>query len=498
MPFKVLDQVGETSSNTPGSSGTITVNLSGTGATVGSRTMRGFVAAGYATNDTCPVHIFETATPSRWCTVVATVTDSSPDTLTFTAASIIDGSAGAGASPTWAGTVTALVEPIGKEAMLASLAGRAVTPGIRITPTANTPVEYTDKTAITTLYAEPVNGGFLPLFSDTAGAIPAPLILPANTYSVAVPSTIYRLFDVFVYNNSGVPALETLNWNQTTGTITAATNATPIVITSTGHGRSNGDLVGITGCAGNTAPNGKVWIVQNVTANTFELHSSQGSGADTTSAGTWYLVSGASRATGLQLIAGRYYKSGDATRLHVATGMTTSTSGQTEFSRQGVTTQVGGKRLLQNRYNRERMAMWVLSTSDNWASTSPGGSTSAFHIAEGLGGKMVCEAVFCDAGSSFVDAEVKAMAYLVSNSTNAAKVGIGINSKSPSGQIQGGYNQSASGVYSALAGAYNDFTAAGFVQFDWLERFGDGTFCLFLGDNVADGQQTGMQVRGMF
>lgn len=77
-----------------------------------------------------------------------------------------------------------------------------------------------------------------------------------------------------------------------TGTIpsiTAATNATPIVVTSTAHGLSNGDLINISGVLGNTAANG-VWIVQAVTANTFELIGSVGNGAYT-SGGTGSKVS---------------------------------------------------------------------------------------------------------------------------------------------------------------------------------------------------------------
>lgn len=53
-------------------------------------------------------------------------------------------------------------------------------------------------------------------------------------------------------------------------TITAATNATPIVITATAHGFANGDAVAIKNVLGNTAANGRFRIA-NVTANTFEL-----------------------------------------------------------------------------------------------------------------------------------------------------------------------------------------------------------------------------------
>jgi len=52
--------------------------------------------------------------------------------------------------------------------------------------------------------------------------------------------------------------------------ITGATNATPIVITATAHGYSNGDLVYVDNVGGNLAANG-FWKIANVATNTFEL-----------------------------------------------------------------------------------------------------------------------------------------------------------------------------------------------------------------------------------
>lgn len=52
--------------------------------------------------------------------------------------------------------------------------------------------------------------------------------------------------------------------------IGSSTNATPIVVTSTSHGFSNGDLVYIADHLVNLAANG-VWKIANVAANTFEL-----------------------------------------------------------------------------------------------------------------------------------------------------------------------------------------------------------------------------------
>lgn len=63
-----------------------------------------------------------------------------------------------------------------------------------------------------------------------------------------------------------------------------ATNATPIVITATAHGKSNGNSVYISGVLGNTAVNGK-WTVANATADTFELSGSVGNGVWTPGTG---------------------------------------------------------------------------------------------------------------------------------------------------------------------------------------------------------------------
>ncbi len=66
-----------------------------------------------------------------------------------------------------------------------------------------------------------------------------------------------------------------------TGTeITAATNASPIVLTSTSHGRTAGDVVTVAGVAGNTAANG-TWQVSVTDANTLSLNNSSGNGSYT-------------------------------------------------------------------------------------------------------------------------------------------------------------------------------------------------------------------------
>jgi hypothetical protein len=52
--------------------------------------------------------------------------------------------------------------------------------------------------------------------------------------------------------------------------VTGATNATPIVLTVTAHGFSNGDIVVVGGVGGNLAANG-VWAISGVATNTVNL-----------------------------------------------------------------------------------------------------------------------------------------------------------------------------------------------------------------------------------
>jgi hypothetical protein len=82
----------------------------------------------------------------------------------------------------------------------------------------------------------------------------------------AVSAIKAMLMDPVAFTDTGVKA------------ITAASNATPIVITSTAHGFTNGDFVYIDQVGGNLAANG-FWKIANVAANTFELQRPDGTNA---------------------------------------------------------------------------------------------------------------------------------------------------------------------------------------------------------------------------
>ena len=59
-------------------------------------------------------------------------------------------------------------------------------------------------------------------------------------------------------------------------TITGATRTNPVVVTSNGHGYSNGDRVHITGIRGMTQINNRTFVVANRTTNTFQLQGVDG------------------------------------------------------------------------------------------------------------------------------------------------------------------------------------------------------------------------------
>lgn len=89
-----------------------------------------------------------------------------------------------------------------------------------------------------------------------------------------------------IYNGSSSTPVATGSLSaKDTGSVTNATNATPIVITSSGHGMLTGMRVTVAGVLGNTAANG-TFTITRLTADTFSLDTSVGNGAYT-SGGSW-------------------------------------------------------------------------------------------------------------------------------------------------------------------------------------------------------------------
>jgi hypothetical protein len=91
--------------------------------------------------------------------------------------------------------------------------------------------------------------------------------LQSSTHVFALPSDLHALLSVWDIDTNAK-------------SVTGATNATPIVITSAAHGFEDDDIVTIHDVAGNTAANG-TWKVANAATNTFELYGSVGNAAYT-------------------------------------------------------------------------------------------------------------------------------------------------------------------------------------------------------------------------
>jgi hypothetical protein len=225
-------------------------------------------------------------------------------------------------------------------------------PGGRLTLTSGTPLTTSNVTAAATLYYTPFTSDRIGLYSGTQWV---PVQFSELSLSLAALNA-NTLYDIFAYLSSGAAALEALAWTApTNGTITGATNATPIVVTYTGTDPTNDNLVTIAGVGGNTAANGTFRIANiNVGAKTFELNTLAGaavagSGAFTTN-GTWQRVTEVgTRATGLTTQNGVDVKSGDATRRYLGTIKINTTAGQMDDT---IT-----RRHLWNRYNQNLRAL---------------------------------------------------------------------------------------------------------------------------------------------
>ncbi len=104
---------------------------------------------------------------------------------------------------------------------------------------------------------------------------------PART-----PINLDALPTIRVYGPDGLlPQATTSGTKLDSGVITDATNADPIVITSTDHGLTTGTFITVEDVGGNTDANG-TFIVTRLTDDTFSLDGSEGSGAYT-SGGVW-------------------------------------------------------------------------------------------------------------------------------------------------------------------------------------------------------------------
>lgn len=99
--------------------------------------------------------------------------------------------------------------------------------------------------------------------------------------ATALPS--FRVYGASGLMSSGTGSASFKN----SGVVTGATNASPIVITSSAHGLNTGTRVTVASVGGNTAANGD-FDITNASSSTFSLDGSTGNGAYT-SGGTWHV-----------------------------------------------------------------------------------------------------------------------------------------------------------------------------------------------------------------
>jgi Ubiquitin-activating enzyme E1 FCCH domain len=128
--------------------------------------------------------------------------------------------------------------------------------------------------------------------STTTGTITGTGVLtitPASMFGINVGTLLQVAYGETVTVTAVTGTTFTARFSLTYSGATYLIATSPITIASAGHGLNTGDVVNITGVAGNTAANG-TWVVTMVDANSFSLQQSLGI-APYASGGNWQAVS---------------------------------------------------------------------------------------------------------------------------------------------------------------------------------------------------------------
>ncbi len=323
--------------------------------------------------------------------------------------------------------------------------------------------------------------------------------------SVDVPSTKFRGYDVFMYWNGHTLALETANWgtSQSTGTITAVTSASPPQITSTGHGLTDGDLIGIddiTGTIGTNTDRGlndTFWTVLSVVdANNFTIDGADTTALDYVAGGTFWKVNAPNT---VEVLNGRLVKQDDPTRLLVGRGMTRETTGNshTQFgpTQPTIYNEIASW-LLENIYNRRPITLRYGDLNNTWSWS--GGAWRAGNNRAKLARTEFVNTV------SMQEEQVLAQAWgIVRNDTDApvVAIGIGLNTFLDNFADVPKGGTTAPTVFVQLVSELSQFPIAsaahGLHYFSWIE-YGNPTVgtTTFAGDGGTTAQlQTGLKAR---
>jgi hypothetical protein len=125
----------------------------------------------------------------------------------------------------------------------------------------------------------PGYAGLVPLNSAISKVVVSKNASSVPTDADALPT--YRIYSVSGFLLSG-----SLGLLDSTA-ITGATNASPTVITSVGHGLDTGVKVTIANVGGNTGANG-TWDITKIDSNRFSIAVDTSAGSAYTSGGTWH------------------------------------------------------------------------------------------------------------------------------------------------------------------------------------------------------------------
>lgn len=138
--------------------------------------------------------------------------------------------------------------------------------GGRLTLTSGTPVTTADVTAAATLYYSPYTGSLISLYDGSKWVTRS-----TAEISIAVPATTSQMYDVWVYDNAGTPALELLAWTNDTTRATGLTRLEGVYVKSGDSTRRYVGSFRTTTVAGQTedsAAKRYVWNASNRAART--------------------------------------------------------------------------------------------------------------------------------------------------------------------------------------------------------------------------------------
>lgn len=234
---------------------------------------------------------------------------------------------------------------------------------------------------------------------------------------------------------------------------------------------------------------GSSWLQATSGELTLALSISSGSNYDvfyscssatvcTTSLSSAY-SSDSARANALALQDGVEVLGSDHTKIYVGTIRGSAANTITD-SPGLITTQVGAKRFVWNRYNQTSLPMAVHDTDNVWSYT-----TGTWRVANGATAPANCVEYVTGSDGTRLIASVRSTAILVQTALRSAKTGVGVNSSTtPSGFTQEAYSSAVGvAVFGPINGEYRGQPGLGYRKICWLELGSDGATGQFVGDN---------------